>query len=560
LEYPFLLPPEEADEIGRLGHYRVLRLLGEGGMGLVFLAEDATLRRQVALKVMKSEPSKPQRAQRFFREAQALAQLKHEHLVPVYHAEQQGDTVFYAMELLEGESLADRLKRKEPIDTEEIVRVGREVAAGLAYIHQQGLVHRDIKPPNIWLEAIPGRVASPGRKSGEYRVKILDLGLVRAVHEDIALTQAGIVVGSVGFMSPEQARGDSIDGRSDLFSLGCVLYHLCTRAQAFDGASTIAVLTALAVSKPRPIRELNPDIPQPLAKLVMELLAKDPNDRPASADEVRQRFERLSQRAATLETAKRDGLPRPSERARKPVPPTTLRERPRRTKVTVQRPARWMIPLAAGVVACMLLGLVVWFCWPAPTSSASADLPSPVNAPAKDDKVPAPTGETTPPTGETKYLVDLPPLAKENWPSSADGEYPGKVMKKDGKPTAHGIAMGFSHDADGPVSVSYRLKKQFTSFQSEVAVTENRTPKVTESFSKKGHFLKKDSGSVKAAASCTFSVYGDGKLLWQQMATTHDTPSCAVSVSGVDVLKIVATAHASSRGVHANWLEPSLRK
>ena len=180
-EYPFLEPPEQPDEIGRLGNYRVLRLLGEGGMGFVFLAEDLTLGRPAALKVMKPESShdlNQERSKRFIKEAQALAKMKHENLVPVYNAGTSGDTVFYAMELLEGESLRDRLDRETILHTDEILRLGKELSSGLAFIHMQGLIHRDIKPANIWLEAPDGRV------------KILDLGLVRNINEDIALTRS----------------------------------------------------------------------------------------------------------------------------------------------------------------------------------------------------------------------------------------------------------------------------------------------------------------------------------------------------------------------------------
>ena len=221
-EYPFLEPPQEEDEIGRLGNYRVLRLLGEGGMGYVFLAEDLTLGRPAALKVMKPETTDVQeRSKRFIKEAQALAKMKHENLVPIYNAGTSGDTVYYAMELLEGETLRDRLDHEAILNVDEILRLGKELASGLAFIHQQGLIHRDVKPANIWLEAPHGRV------------KILDLGLVRNVKEDIALTRlrhrrrlAGVHVAGAG---PRRRR---VDARTDLFSLGCVLYRLCTGIRA----------------------------------------------------------------------------------------------------------------------------------------------------------------------------------------------------------------------------------------------------------------------------------------------------------------------------------------
>jgi serine/threonine protein kinase len=213
--YPFLLPPVRPDEIGRLGNYRVLRLLGRGGMGFVFEAEDLALGRAVALKVLRPELKDPEGWQRFLREARLLASIKHDHLVTIFQAGQEGDAVFFAMELLEGESLQARLERGPQPGIEEVSRIGREVAAGLAILHERGLLHRDLTLGNVWLEAPAGRV------------KILDLGLARSVKEDAPLTRVGTIMGTPGFMSPEQARGRPTDARSDLFSLGCVLYWLC---------------------------------------------------------------------------------------------------------------------------------------------------------------------------------------------------------------------------------------------------------------------------------------------------------------------------------------------
>ena len=167
--FPFLLPAVEPDEIGRLGNYRVLRLLGKGGMGFVFQAEDIGLRRPVALKIMKPDLSHDgEGCQRFLREARIMASIKHEHLVTVYQVGQEGASVHLAMELLEGESLGARMDRQgKAAKLTEILRLGREIASGLAVVHQHGLIHRDIKPANIWLEAPGGRV------------KILDFGLAR---------------------------------------------------------------------------------------------------------------------------------------------------------------------------------------------------------------------------------------------------------------------------------------------------------------------------------------------------------------------------------------------
>src|SRR5262249_30643635 len=156
----------------------------------------------------------------------------------------------------EGESLEDWNRRVGPAPVAEILRLGREIAAGLAVIHQNNLVHRDIKPSNLWLE-------SPGA-----RVKILDFGLARSLEDDARFTQSGTIVGTPAYMSPEQARGDKVDARSDLFSLGGVLYSLCTGVRPFPAATTAAALMALASVEPRPAHEVNPSVPAALSDLV----------------------------------------------------------------------------------------------------------------------------------------------------------------------------------------------------------------------------------------------------------------------------------------------------
>ncbi len=271
----FLAPPQGDGELGRLGQYRVLKELGRGGMGMVLLAEDSQLLRMAALKIMLPKYARQKAArERFLREARTAAKIQDDNVVTIHHVGEENGIPFIAMELLKGTSLERYIETKAELSIGEAIRICREIAKGLDAAHAEGLIHRDIKPANIWLEA-------PGD-----RVKILDFGLARQRDDDIQLTQSGAVVGTPAYMSPEQARGKSVDPRSDLFSLGVVLYRLCTGKLPFTGPNSMAVLTALAVDAPAPVRELNPAVPAGLEAIVHSLLAKVPDERFQSAKEV----------------------------------------------------------------------------------------------------------------------------------------------------------------------------------------------------------------------------------------------------------------------------------
>jgi serine/threonine protein kinase/WD40 repeat protein len=271
----FLHPAEQPDEMGRLGGYRVLDVLGAGGMGIVFLAEDAHLKRLVALKAMMPSIAQDDAAKnRFLREAQATAAIEHDHIVSIYQVGEDQGVPFIAMRHLRGESLKTRLEREGQLDQRDVLRIGREIASGLAVAHAHGLIHRDIKPDNIWLEGEQGRV------------KILDFGLVRAVTSDVELTQSGVVMGTPKYMAPEQAEGQTVDSRSDLFSLGSVLYHLAAGRPPFEAPNLTATLMAVTHHTPVSIESVRPELSPELARLIMELLAKNREARPQSAEEV----------------------------------------------------------------------------------------------------------------------------------------------------------------------------------------------------------------------------------------------------------------------------------
>jgi serine/threonine protein kinase len=270
----FLAPPQGPGEIGRMGPYRVLKVLGTGAMGIVLLAEEIALQRQVALKVMKKAQAVHEvNRKRFLLEARAAAAIEHDHIVTIYRVDEDHGVPYLAMKLLLGESLEDRLNRVNKLPPDEVVRIGQEIAEGLAEAHERGLIHRDIKPANIWLE------------EGRDRVKIVDFGLALACNEgDARLTQANYMVGTPMYMSPEQAEGDApVDARCDLFSLGGVLYRMSTGELPFKGKTTLAVLHALATKTPVPPIDLNREIPQELSDFILKLLEKDPNARPRNA-------------------------------------------------------------------------------------------------------------------------------------------------------------------------------------------------------------------------------------------------------------------------------------
>lgn len=261
---------------GWLAHYRVLGELGSGGMGVVYLAEDTQLGREVAVKVVRPElAALPEAAARFAREARAAASIRHDHVVTIYHVGEHGGVPYLVMERLEGISLQRWLERGRKPSLDLVLRIGREVASGLAAAHALGLVHRDVKPANIWLEAPRGRV------------KLLDFGQARSGPEDVeVVTSPGAIVGTPLYMSPEQATGAATGPPSDLFSLGCLLYRLCCGHPPFEGATVLAVLNALASRDPVPPRELDGEIPAELEDLILRLLAKAPEARPADAQVV----------------------------------------------------------------------------------------------------------------------------------------------------------------------------------------------------------------------------------------------------------------------------------
>ncbi|QDV35218.1 protein kinase domain-containing protein [Tautonia plasticadhaerens] len=269
----FLAPSTRPDSLGRIGHYEVLQVLGRGGFGIVFRAFDDVLHRVVAVKVLAPQLAATSPARkRFLREARSSAQVRHENVVRVYEVSEQ-PLPYLAMEFIPGETLQQRLDRVGPVEPAEVVRVGRQIAEGLAAAHAQGLIHRDIKPGNILLEG------------GAGRVRITDFGLARAA-DDASISQSGIIAGTPMYMAPEQAKGETLDQRADLFSLGSVLYQMAAGRPPFRANNVVAVLKRVAEDTPRDIREIIPETPQWLCDIIASLHAKDPAGRFQTAREV----------------------------------------------------------------------------------------------------------------------------------------------------------------------------------------------------------------------------------------------------------------------------------
>ncbi len=276
----FLEPSDQPGSIGRLGVYEVSEVVGQGGMGVVLRAFDPSLHRVVAVKVLAPYLAhNPQARKRFIREAQAIAAVCHDHVITIHAIDESAEQPKIVMQFISGMSLQEKLDTEGSLDLKEILRIGMQTASGLAAAHAQGLVHRDVKPSNILLE------------NGIQRVKLTDFGLARAV-DDASLTQSGVIAGTPQYMAPEQANGDAVDDRADLFSLGSVMYAMCVGHSPFRASTTMGVLKRVCHDPPRPIQELNPDIPDWLCAIVMTLLAKQPKDRFQSAKSVAEVLEK----------------------------------------------------------------------------------------------------------------------------------------------------------------------------------------------------------------------------------------------------------------------------
>jgi serine/threonine protein kinase/WD40 repeat protein len=327
LDLAFLEPATKPETLGRIGHYEVLEILGRGGFGIVLRALDEALQRIVAVKVLAPQMAARSPARkRFLREARSNAAIRHDNVVQV-HEVQEEPLPYLVMEFIPGETLQQLLDRTGPLDVPEVLRIGQQIAEGLAAAHAMGLIHRDVKPANVLLE-------SPQR-----RVKLTDFGLARAA-DDATISQSGLVAGTPMYMAPEQAHGGALDHRADLFSLGSVLYVMVTGRPPFRASSTMAILKRVCDGAPRSIREIIPETPLWLCELIDRLHAKDPADRFQTARDVADLLRRYENELAT----------------RGDVVAVPVRRKDRK-----RSPGKWLAAGAAVVVTGLLLLLPGWF-------------------------------------------------------------------------------------------------------------------------------------------------------------------------------------------------------
>ncbi len=357
-----------------VGKYVILDRLGSGSMGRVYKAHHQLMGRVVALKIIAPEIVTNERVvARFQREMRLVGRLDHANVVRAFDADQSNGILYIVMEYVAGQSLGQRLK-EGPIAAVEAVGYAAQAALGLAHAHAQGVVHRDVKPSNLLLNE-------------EKQVKVLDLGLGVLMDGDSQSTFAtadGVAVGTVDYMSPEQACGRDVDGRSDLFSLGCSLYHLITGRQAFPGDTPIERLGRRINNRPVPITDLRPDLPSSLVQVLDKLLANKPQDRYQTAAEAAEALQALirPRKPAPAAPAKKpapDAQPEPAVRVEAAEPPAGSASPPPPPVIVTVRPAypRWFRPLAdlaerrpgaalvalaAGLGVSMLVGLALgWF-------------------------------------------------------------------------------------------------------------------------------------------------------------------------------------------------------
>jgi serine/threonine protein kinase/tetratricopeptide (TPR) repeat protein len=483
----FLAPSDRPKSLGRLGQYEVLGRIGQGGMGIVLKAHEERLNRIVAVKVLlPALAASPLARRRFLREAQAAAAVCHEHVVTIHAVDEAAGLPYLVMQLVDGVSLQQKLNRDGALSLKEALRIGLQIASGLSAAHAQGLVHRDIKPANILLE------------DGVARVKITDFGLARAV-DDASLTASGTIAGTPNYMSPEQARGEPVDRRSDLFSLGSVLYAMCTGEPPFRATSTVAVLRQVSDEPPRPIQVLNPDVPQWMANIITRLMAKDPAERYQTAAEVAEilasHLAELQQRGQITTTVK--------------SPPVALRRRTLR----VTEVAALLFSASA-----LAIGLMTW--WLVRTRESARDAAEPLDV--------APPAKPSPPFAQVPKRTADPPnsqVAPNVTLAAALCSQAAEALKKNELPLAIGLyTEAIRHE---PTSIDALLGRARSYSREEILnwpgaigdTTEiiRRNPKNAEAFELRAAALERSGAHRPAIDDATEAIRLDPNRVWSYL-------------------------------------------
>jgi serine/threonine-protein kinase len=371
----------------KFGRYEIAAEIGSGSMGKVYKAFDPLIERTVALKTIRMDTKGEQQSEfeaRFFREAKSAGRLNHPNIVTIYDVGESGDNAYIAMEYLHGESLDKVLAKHAALPLERTVHIALQVANGLAYAHQHGVVHRDIKPGNVILL----------RRGGV--VKITDFGIAQILSG--SQTQVGALLGSPRYMSPEQVQGTAIDGRSDVFSLGVMLYEMLTGVTPFAGDNLSAIFYAIMNHDPAPPSSINPALSPAHDRIVMRALAKRPHERYANAREIATDLRALH--AVEKPPAKKPALNRAGEA-------TALRAQTRNADKALLRSLLTMISIGVALIA-VLIAVVVLVTSNTPTTTNSLQSKSLAQKPLMD-KQPAAVPQAKPPVEPRITITDTPP-------------------------------------------------------------------------------------------------------------------------------------------------------
>ena len=360
----------------QLGPYRIVSILGEGGMGAVYRAQDTRLGRDVAIKVLTAVTlNDEEKLQRFEQEARTTGMLNHPNLLTVYDVGNHEGTPYLVTELLEGETLRDRLNRGA-IMPRKAIEIASQIASGLAAAHEKGIVHRDLKPENIF-----------GTRDG--RIKILDFGIAKLTRAggdgptfQMAATEPGMVLGTVGYMSPEQVRGETVDQRSDIFAFGAILYEMLTGSRAFKRNSSIETLSAILKEEPPDLADVAPNVPQSLDRLVRRCLEKDREHRFQSAQDLAFALETMSSYSAAATLSNTRNPPAAPQTATMRVPVATAAAstavRPRMPTLSRPLPKRRVSPILLALLYAVSVAGAAFGAWYVTTTRMKEEVKEPL--------------------------------------------------------------------------------------------------------------------------------------------------------------------------------------